>query len=384
MLALILPTPQIGGLHGLPRQPQHEQRHRQHAATEREQRQQHQRRQQPEAFVQPPATAFALRHRGIDAIGGERAERFQIGIARRERGVVAAAGGRQRAQRRHLQSRGGDIAIAPEVLAAGRGAHAQHRHAITRSARIDRRGVRAAAGAVGDQQDLAARETRALQQPRRFLDRAVRAAAVARHHLRRQRIEEQRDVLAVVGERRHRVGIVGKGDQRDLAGAAAQDPRDLVARLQQPRRRHIGGVGRRGHVHRDHQRIAILQQRLRHFAPARPGQRQHGERGGQRQRDLRQPPAPAVAVAPVGLQQMRQQMRVDHLAPDVTTRALTTRPPQQRRNRQQPGQPQRAQELEIDHREHVRQRVHADLRNDSCRSSSANSAHSSDAASGHA
>ena len=71
----------------------------------------------------------------------------------------------------------------------------------------------------------------AFQQRHRPRDRVRGVAAVDRHHVRRQRIEEQRDVRGVVGERRDGVGLVGVGDQADLAaGALLEQVRDLGPR----------------------------------------------------------------------------------------------------------------------------------------------------------
>ena len=297
MPTLILALPQriaIGSRDRLPRQPQCQQYDRQHSAAEREQRQQQQGQQQPETFVQWRRAAFALGLGGVDAVGFEHAQRDQIAVVRRERGVVAAAGFGERAQGGAVEPRSEHIAVAVAIRATGRGAQPQHRDPITAAPGLHRRRIRAAAGVVGDQQDVAATETGACQQPCRFFDGAVGATAVARHHVGRQRIQKQCDVVGVVGQRRHRVRIVGVSDQCDLSAAAgAQDVRDLGARLQQPRRLHIGGLAGGRQVHRDHQRVAVLPQRLRHAAPARPRQRQHRQRERRRQHPRRQlrPPA---------------------------------------------------------------------------------------------
>ena len=380
MAALIVALPQriaVSGGDRLPRQPQRQQRDRQHAAAEREQRQQQQRRQQPEAFIQRRRAALALGFGSIDLVGFKHAQRHQVAVVRRECGVGAAAGRGERAQRRAVQARGQHLAVAGAIRTAGRGAQPQHRDPIPRVAGLDRRRIGAAARAISDQQDVSATETSTRQQPRRFLDGAVGAAAVARHHVRRQRIQEQRDVVGVAGQRRDRVGIVGEGHQRNLsATAGAQNVRDLGARLQQPRRLHIRGLHGERHVHRDHQRVAVLPQRLRHGAPARARQRQHRQREGDRQRRRRQHCPPSAGRARPALQQMRQQVRVDGVAPDVAAQAAAAQPPQQRRYREQAEQPQRPQELEI-----VDDRGH---RVASRRFRNTSSANSSDADSGHA
>ena len=53
----------------------------------------------------------------------------------------------------------------------------------------------------------------------------VGLAAVDRHHVRRQRIEEQRDVGRIVGQRRDGEGVAGEGHQPDLPACALAQQR---------------------------------------------------------------------------------------------------------------------------------------------------------------
>ena len=388
MLSLILALPQaaIGGERRLQRQIQRQQRNRQHATAERQQGQQQQRRQQPVAVVQRRSALFALCSRSVDAIGLQHTQRTQVVVAGPDRGVFAAARAGHLAQPVGVQPRRGDTAFRVAIRSARRRTHAQHRNAISVAARVDRSGGRPASGTTGDQQNVAAPEACTLEQPRRLLDRAIRAVAVARHHVRRQRIQEQRDVVGVIGQRRHGVGVLGEGHQRDLPAAArAQDLRDLGAGLQQSGRLYVRGQACVGQIHRDHQRIAVLPQRLRQRAPARPGQRQQHQHGRDHAGHRRQGAAPTAATGLRALQQMRQQMRVHRFAPHIAAQAPVPQPPHQQRNRQQPQQPQRAQEPEPgrDRAQDLgveRVGVH---RSTSRRCHSASSAHSSAAASGH-
>jgi hypothetical protein len=95
-------------------------------------------------------------------------------------------------------------------------------------------------------------------------------AAVDRHHVGRERIEEQGDVRRVVGQRRNGIGLVRVGNQTDLAASEfLQQRRDLGPRLQQARGRQVVREDRTRQVQRDHQRRPRLPQRLFALAPAR-------------------------------------------------------------------------------------------------------------------
>ena len=65
-------------------------------------------------------------------------------------------------------------------------------------------------------------------------NRAIGMTAIGRHDIRFQRIQEQRDIRDVIGQRRHGKRIIGEGDQANLtSGALMQDRSDLRACLQQ-------------------------------------------------------------------------------------------------------------------------------------------------------
>ena len=243
---------------------------------------------------------------------------------------------------------------------------------------------------MGHQQDVAARKSRAFEQQHRFADRTLGALAVVGHHLRRQRIDEQFDVGGVVGQRRHDVGIVGVGDQRDLPAAAfAQDAGELGAHLQQAGRRQVGGPRGLGQVHRDDQRRAVLPQGLRQAAPARPGQGQ--DREGQRQRGQHVAARDAsIARIAAAFDQVMQQVRIDRIAPHVAAQAQAMQPPRQHRHQDQREQPGWPHELEVhdegmDRLGHLRH-AHRDdiLRRGALLRASSSTAHSSAPASGHA
>ena len=83
-------------------------------------------------------------------------------------------------------------------------------------------------------------------------DGAVRAMSVDRHHVGRERIEEERDVGGIVGQRRDGECVVGECDQAHLpARAFAQQRGEFRARLQQARRRQIRGQRAARQIERD-------------------------------------------------------------------------------------------------------------------------------------
>jgi hypothetical protein len=143
-------------------------------------------------------------------------------------------------------------------------------------------GVGGRVAVVGQQHDVAAIETRLLQQRDRALDRAIGAMAVDGHDVGREAVEEQRDVRGILGEGRDGVRVVGEGDEPDLAAVAfAQERGDLRARLQQARRREVRGRGGARQVDRDDERRAALPRRLRDLPPRRPREREE-RKGGRR------------------------------------------------------------------------------------------------------
>ena len=196
------------------------------------------------------------------------------------------------------------------------------------------------------------------QQPLRPGDGAVDAMAVFRHHVRRQRIEEQRDIGGILGQRRHGVGVVGEGDQRDLpAGAFAQQGRDLGAGLREPRGRQVARQHRARQVDCDHQRRLALPQGMFGLAEARAGHREQG----QRRRQQAEPACPLpVLRATSCIEQVRQQVRVHRVLPHAAVFRLRAPPPCEQGQGQQAEQPPRAQEMQL--REIGERSVHARLR----------------------
>jgi hypothetical protein len=172
--------------------------------------------------------------------------------------------------------------------------------------------------------------------------------AVLRHHARRQRIEEQRDVRRVLGQRRHSEGIAREYHQSHLpTGTLAQQRGQLGPRLGQPRRRQIARQGGAGQVQRNHQRLLRLPQRLFVLAEAGAGQGDDRQCG----RAQRQPARPcARAICRTALQQVRQQVGVDHVAPRIAALRLAAPPPRKHRQYQQRQQPPRAQEMTAESR----------------------------------
>ena len=230
-------------------------------------------------------------------------------------------------------------------------AEAECGHAVAHARRGRCFTDRCAVGLAGHQQDLALRGAALTQQPRGLLDRPVRPLAVGGHDVGRQRIEVQRQVGGVLGQRCDREGVIGEDQQGRLARAAGREQSgELGARLQQPRGRQVAGVRRGGQLERDHQRRRRRAlQRRRQLAPARSGQ---GEHRAQRGEHPASEPQQSTTIDPT-FDQMRQQMRIDRAAPDI--RIATSRPPApgQHRQHEQRPQPQRPREMEsVQQRDH--------------------------------
>ena len=153
------------------------------------------------------------------------------------------------------------------------------------------------------------------QQRLRPRNRAIDMVAIRRHHVGRQRIQIQRHIGRVRGQWCDRVGIVGKCDQRDLpATAQAQQVSEFRPRLCKPIRRQVGCQCRLRQIERHDQRLAGLQQGLLQLAQARPGQCQHRQHACQQGHPPR--PVRRVLATLAGIEQMRQQMRIDCVLPD--------------------------------------------------------------------
>ena len=327
------------------------QQHRQHAAAaEQRHAEQHHQRQQPVAIVAAGGDLLALCRDPGGVLRIQHAQRLEIRVAGRQRHVAPAAAVRQPLQRGRVQPRLAIAAAGARVGATARGAQAEDRHPVARVRRLARGRVVGAVGAVGQHQDVAALEAGLPQQLLRPGDPAihpggVERGAVAGHEVGRQRVEEQGNVGRVLGQRRHGVGIVGEHHQRHLPALAfAQQGGELGARLRQPRWRQVARQHRVGQVQRDHQRRSRLPKRALLLAQARPGQRQHRERHpGQRQHA-----GPCAARRmPCVLQQVRQQVRIDRIAPGIAFARLPAPPPPEQRQQQQDRQPPGTQELEV-------------------------------------
>jgi hypothetical protein len=244
-----------------------------------------------------------------------------------------------------------DAPVASAIAGAGHGAHAQHRNAVAIGA-----GLRRGAG-IGlprlrrQQQDVAAGVAGLLEQVARQCDAAIRAPAVHRHHVGRQRVEEDGDVVGIGRDRRHHEGIVGIHHQSGLPGMRVQERVDARARLHQARRLQVVGQRGTGKIEHDHQRAAPCLKRLRNAAPTRTGQRD--DRHGQAREHgcaCKRCAAPTTAR----IEQVRQQVRIHGLAPAAALPCPLAPGPGQQRQRQQGHQPGRTQEVQIGQRAHRR------------------------------
>ena len=179
--------------------------------------------------------------------------------------------------------------------------------------------------------------------------------AIGRHHVRRQRVQEQRHVAGVIGQRGDGVGILGEGDQRHLPAAALpQQGRELGARLREARGRQVAGQRGERQVQRHHQRLPCLPQRDRLLAQARASHRDERQ-GERRQRGPAAPWPHGLAVA-LAVQQVRQQVRIHHLPPALPLACRAPQGPGQQRQREQAQQPPRAQDMQL--RQGLEHRVH--------------------------
>ena len=354
------------------RQPQAQRQRRQRlpAPPERQQRDQQQRRQQPVAFVLPGGVGAA----GTLAGGGLRLQhrqRLQVGVAGGKPRVATAAGERQRTQRRFVQPGMADASLAVAIGSPRWRTQPQRRYRVAGRAQACGFGGGARIGAVAQQQDRAVARTGLAQQAAGPFQRLAGVLPVHRHDLRRQCVEEQRDVGRVIGQWRHGERLVGIRDQRHFATAAlAQQQRQFRAHLQQPARRQVGRAGMAGQVQHHDQRRLRFPQRLLHLAPARPGQGQHRQQQGDRHGQ----PSAAGAAAAIR-QHVRQEVRVHRAAPIATPAPPVPAAQQHGRQQQQRPQPIRADEMQaVPERDHRRRSGQA----------SASRPSSSAAASGHA
>ncbi|MNU94539.1 hypothetical protein D3C71_845250 [compost metagenome] len=318
---------------------QHRRQYR--ATTECQQCQQHHRRQQPIAFVLPlPGLPGPLQCAAFAGI--QHVQCLQVAIIAGDALVTPAACGGDGTQAGFIQRSLCDLALTIAIGGAGRRAQAQHRHLQAEAARLRCRKHRFAVGLVADQENLAAQGTGLPQQPHRPVDATISALAITRHHLRRQRIQVQRHVCSVVGQRRHGIGIFGIHHQTHLpALTGAQQRTDFCPRLQQPRGWQVGRGDATGQILHHHQRRAGLIDRLRLLSPAGASHRQCRQGPAQQQR-----PWQARASLSLASQQVRQQVGIDHLPPRVAAPLpVHSHRHDQRQCRQHP-QPLRAQEMQ--------------------------------------
>lgn len=301
MLHLIGPLPQgaIGRVRGL-RQRQHAD-HRQYghhrAAAKRQQGQQHHRQHQPIAFIEPGLAAI-----GLGGFIGQRllrriehAQGAQVHIVRRDACIPPAALRSQGAQTAFVELGLRNLAAGHAIRCAAFAAHAKRRDTETARTCHPCRTLGGAICAIADKQDLALLEAGLLQQLRGRIDRPVCTLAIDRHHRRRQRIQKQGHVGAVLGQWRNRETLACIDQQCHLAtGTFAQQRRQLGARLQQARRRQVGCIGTGRQIQHHHQRHARLKHRTLGLPPTRPAHRNHCQRIGQRSQHESQPSAPTA------------------------------------------------------------------------------------------
>ncbi|MNN05521.1 hypothetical protein D3C81_1182860 [compost metagenome] len=302
MLKLVrtLPPPALLGggsrLHHRQQCAQCEQRQYPARATESEQGQQQQRQHQPIAFVLPGFALLAL----LPAAGLrpwlQHVQRLQIGIGAGDALIAATTSNCQCAQRCLVQVRMLDATARIAIRSALQGAQTQYRHLMPGRTQLRCGSHGGSIGVIGQQQHVAIARTGLLQQISRPGQCAVGLLSIQRHDFRRQRIQKQRDIGRVIGQRRHGEGFPRIGNQCHFAALAfAQQGGELGPHLQQPRWRQIRGANAAGKVEHDHQRRLGFPQRLLHLPPTRPGQCKHCQQQAQRQRHT--PPPAALAGA---------------------------------------------------------------------------------------
>ena len=180
------------------------------------------------------------------------------------------------------------------------------------------------------------------QQPRGPGDRTVGAMAIGGHHVRRQRIQEQRHVAGIVGQRGDGVGILGERDQRHLPAAVPATASRVWRACREPRGREVAGQRGERQVQRHHQWLPPAQRdRLRGAGSGRHRDERQGER---RQRG---PAAPR----PHGLAVARPSSRCGSRCASTACRQpwrwrAAPQAPGQQRQREQAQQPPRAQDMQ--------------------------------------
>ena len=205
------------------------------------------------------------------------------------------------------------------------------------------------ADAVGEQDQFAAIKSRLRNQFLRAGDRPLGGVAEHRHDAGIQRIDQVAHGVDVIGQRCGDKGVSGIADQGGLHVAALfEDVVELVARALQAGRLDVGGEHGRGKFDRQHAGCVVL---VKRHGLAFPGGAGHGQASKDPGRAGKQCSA-ALRALDRGVDQVRQQVRIDHRPP--VSRLGPPPLPNDRRQRQhgQRQQPPRAQEMEIGERIH--------------------------------
>ena len=225
--------------------------------------------------------------------GGIGEQGVDIGIAAAEALVPAAASLGHGLECAAFQRRQDHLPVAgAQQLPLGIGqrfglrrADAQHGDAIALPAQVPGGIARLVAiDAVGQQQDLAVVQSCLFQQFTGLLQAEVGAAALHRHQVRVEGLEQGADGVHVAGQRGDGEGVTGEHHQGGLAFfVAGEDVLDLETRPRQPRGLQIAVEHGARQVEHDDPRRAGLEQGPRLFFPHRVGQRQGGDQPAQAQ-----------------------------------------------------------------------------------------------------
>ena len=324
------------------------------AAAEAEQGQGQQQQHEPgaavaEALAQTAALALSGRLRLQRII---RQQGMQVAAITAQRGIASTAGRGQCAQCRFLQPRQHDVALGilqestlrQRHRRAAVAADPKHRNGQPRRMRLAGSGNCRVADAVGEQDQFAAIESGLRNQFLRAGDRPFGGIADHRHDAGIQRIDQVAHGVDVIGQRCGDKGVSGITDQGGLHVATLfENVVELVARALQPGRLDVGGKHGRGKFDRQHAgRIVLVK---RHWL-AFPGGAGHGQASKDPGRAGEQYGA-AFRALDRGVEQMRQQMRIDH-RPPVSRLCPLPLPDKRRQGQQgQRQQPPRTQEVKV-------------------------------------
>ena len=262
----------------------------------------------------------------------------------------------------------------------GRAADAKHRHREPLRVRLARGRDGCVVGTIGEQDDVARVQAGLLNQFFGLLDRTGCAIARDRHRRRIQRVDEIAHGADVVGQRRGDERLAGVTDERGLIILAAfENVDELVTRALESARLFVLRHHRCAELEREHARRLIAIQRHRLAFPRGTGERT----ARHRPQDDREHDAGASGTRIDALDQMRQKMRIDHVAPRARVGASMATQEPERRHREQQQEPQRPQEMEVGERAHAFAfAVPASARMRQPGKRNANAAAASDAASG--